>query len=401
MKLSKTLSALLIAALLIIAAASSCFASKAEEMLKSADMAVERAQRMKHSTSRDESYKDAEDLYNKVISDYSNSVEAAEAFLALGKLQTNAVGKYKNNYTAYETFKQLINTFDKDKSVLEQKLTSDEATQVLKIVEQAGLEKNKVAAELNEANSHLFQYKILDFFVGLTGRIPWLSYWLAIIILTILVKLAITPLTKAQFKAMKEMQKVAPLIKELQDKYKGDQKVIGEKTMELYKEHKISPFASCLPLLIQMPILMGLYYTIKSYEFQFAHGQFLWIGSSFSHHFSVTMPLSKGTILWLTAGNMAEPDLILLVLYLISMFISTKLSNVDPSQAEQQKMMGIVMPIMFAFLFASFPSAFLLYWLVFNILQTVQQYHIMNSKDDDKGVITAPAISTNNKSKGK
>lgn len=80
------------------------------------------------------------------------------------------------------------------------------------------------------------------------------------------------------------MQKIAPLIKELQVKYKGDQKVIGEKTMELYKEHKINPFASCWPLLIQMPILFGLFYTIKYYEYQFALGKFLWIGSSLSDH---------------------------------------------------------------------------------------------------------------------
>ena len=88
----------------------------------------------------------------------------------------------------------------------------------------------------------------------LTGKKPGFSYWFAIIMLTVIIKLATTPLTKAQFKSMKEMQVIAPLIKEIQAKHKGDQKVIGEKTMELYKEHKINPFASCLPLLVQMPI---------------------------------------------------------------------------------------------------------------------------------------------------
>jgi membrane protein insertase Oxa1/YidC/SpoIIIJ len=87
---------------------------------------------------------------------------------------------------------------------------------------------------------------------------------------------------------------------------------------------------------------------------------------------------NPGSLVWVTARNLAEPDLILVVLYVISMYVSTKLSSVDPTQAEQQKMMAIVMPVMFAFIFAGFPSAFLLYWLVFNILQTAQQYLILS-----------------------
>ena len=117
---------------------------------------------------------------------------------------------------------------------------------------------------------------------------------------------------------------------------------------------------------------------ISSYEFQFANGTFLWIGSGISHAFSILVPFVNATV-WVTAKNLSEPDLILVVLYLISMYISTKMSAVDPSQAEQQKMMAIMMPVMFAFIFAGFPAAFLLYWLAFNVLQTIQQYLIMRA----------------------
>jgi YidC/Oxa1 family membrane protein insertase len=279
--------------------------------------------------------------------------------------------------------KSLVSTYDKPASSYET-LEKSEVAQIQRTVADAKVLKDKLAEQLNEISSHTIQYKILDFFVKLTGAKGAFSYWFAIVMITVIVKIVITPLTKAQFKAMKEMQKIAPLIKEIQEKYKGDQKTIGEKTMALYKEHSINPFASCLPLLVQMPILMGLYYTIRSYEFQFAKGTFLWIGSGISHLFSFHVPPS-GAQVWLTARNMSEPDLILVLLYVVSMYISTKLSAVDPSQADQQKMMAIVMPVMFAFLFASFPSAFLLYWLVFNILQTAQQYLILRGPGSDAG----------------
>jgi YidC/Oxa1 family membrane protein insertase len=117
---------------------------------------------------------------------------------------------------------------------------------------------------------------------------------------------------------------------------------------------------------------------IRSYEFQFAKGTFLWIGSSLSNMYGFPSPVGHAETVWITAGNLAQPDVILVLLYVVSMYISTKMSAVDPTQAEQQKMMAVVMPVMFAFIFAGFPSAFLLYWLAFNVIQTVQQYLILS-----------------------
>jgi YidC/Oxa1 family membrane protein insertase len=240
--------------------------------------------------------------------------------------------------------------------------------------------------KMDVKNSREFGYKFIDSLVALTGRNPKYSFFIALLIITLIVKIVTTPLSHKQYQSMKEMQKVAPLVKEIQEKYKGDQQVIGQKTMDLYKEHKVNPFASCLPLLIQMPILIGLYYkVILAYQFQFTKGHFLWIGTAASQHmpafYKLTIPLwGKVVHVPLIASNLSMPDLPLLLLYTASMVVSQKLTVVDPTQAEQQKVMAWMMPLMFAFIFASFPAALMLYWLLFNIFSTAQQYYIMKPK---------------------
>jgi YidC/Oxa1 family membrane protein insertase len=119
-------------------------------------------------------------------------------------------------------------------------------------------------------------------------------------------------------------------------------------------------------MLVQMPIMILLYTMVRYYQVQFSNGEFLWIGSSLAHKY----PL-------IVAANLALPDKLMLVIYTISMFISQKLTVVDPAQAEQQKMMTYFMPIMFAVMFNGFPSAFMLYWLLFNIVSTTQQYFML------------------------
>ncbi len=383
-------------ALFIIFSSAAFAETKADEILRQADRAAGSALSAKRTIERNEQFKKAVELYGKVGGDkmYLGTPQGAIALLKLAvlqkkmaALQTERKQETTHLYAAYETLKRLVNIYDKPVRKLEEKLTRTEAREVRRIVDEAYRAKEEVAGRLDKINSSDWKYQLVDVLVRATGRIPSFSYWFAIILITVIVKILLTPLTKAQFKAMKEMQKVAPLIKKVQEEYKGDQKAIGEKTMEIYRQHKINPFASCLPLLIQMPILMLLYYTIRSYEFQFAKGTFLWIGSGLSHMASLPVMFNPGSLVWFTAKNLAEPDLLLVILYVISMYVSTKLSAVDPTQAEQQKMMSIMMPVMFAFIFAGFPSAFLLYWLVFNILQTAQQYMILKAPAGEATVV--------------
>ncbi|MCX6344038.1 MAG: membrane protein insertase YidC [Armatimonadetes bacterium] len=371
--------AITFALIIIFCLSAASFASKADELLADADKAVVAAKASKATVDKKENYKKAAELYTSVSTDYANTPQTAKALYKLAILENTTENTDAFNvYNARNTLKKLLNEYDKSSPELGKILTKTEVDQVLTIVADAKKLKHEIDIKLDKENSHKTLYKIIDALVRLTGKKHGFSYWFAIILLTVIIKLATTPLTKAQFKSMKEMQTITPLIKEIQAKYKGDQKVIGEKTMALYKEHKINPFASCLPLLVQMPIIMMLFYTIQQYEFQLRNGTFAWITeSNLWHQITLHIPFTGG-IVYLPAKNLAEPDLILVVLYLISMYFSTKMSTMDPSQADQQKMMAIMMPLMFGFIFATYPSAFLLYWLVLNILQTGQQYLIMH-----------------------
>lgn len=392
-----TVAALIVAAFAIAGCGKQVLPYSYTELMKKAESKLEKARAAKTPgdkiilyTSESQEDPGAIPCYNSAASKASDAIEQARALYGAATANEELARVYpkigdQNNalWAAHAAYTSIVSKFGKDVETQPSAVQQIVKKAQFEVTLHPGGKVRTVADELDARNSRykLFGiinlYKVIDTLVKLTGSIPAFSYWFAIVIITIVVKLVLTPLTKAQFKAMKEMQKVAPLVKQIQEKYKGDQQTIGQKTMELYKEHGINPFASCLPLLIQMPILLLLYQTIRMYQFQFENGKFLWIGSSLSHLTSVTNIVGGGAQVWVTAKNLAEPDLILVIIYAISMYVSTKLSNVDPTQAEQQRVMAVMMPIMFAFLFAGFQSAFLLYWLVFNIIQTVQQYLIL------------------------
>src|SRR5205823_470420 len=115
-----------------------------------------------------------------------------------------------------------------------------------------------------------------------------------------------------------------------------------------------NPFASCLPLLIQMPIMWGLYSAIRLYDYHFGEGYFLWVNPTVHRMFPDVV-----------APNLGRPDLLLLILYVISMFISQKLTPVDPQAEESARMMQVTMPLMFGVMMYvwGLPSAFIFYWL--------------------------------------
>ena len=220
---------------------------------------------------------------------------------------------------------------------------------------------------------HNLLYQILDFFVALTGRIPGVSYWAALVLITAIVKLILFPVTKKQFKSMADMQRIAPKMKEIHEKLKGrPADEINRKIMALYKEEGVNPAAGCVPMVAQMALLWPMYYMIRMYEYQFRHGYFLWIGSALSHRYPQFM-----------ATSLAVPDVPLLLLYLVSMFLTTRLQPpaADPQQAQQQKMMAYFMPVIIGVMTwrYAWPSAFTLYWLVQNVVSTWQQWHILKA----------------------
>lgn len=208
---------------------------------------------------------------------------------------------------------------------------------------------------------------MLDSLVGLMqDLINWLyhltvtmgipSYFLAIIIFTILVKISLYPLTAKQMKSMKAMQEIQPKIKEIQEKQKDPQKAQAA-MMAVYQEHGVNPLAGCLPILIQMPIFFALFSALKNFPYASqAHASTWWFG---------------------TTLNLSQPDplYILPVLAGLSTFVQQKLSmtNVDDPM---QKNMLYMMPIMFIFFAAKVHAGLALYWVGFNVLGAVQQYFL-------------------------
>jgi len=201
---------------------------------------------------------------------------------------------------------------------------------------------------------------LLKFLYNYTG-----NYGIAIILVTVLQKIAFHPLTHKSMKSMQAMQAVQPKIQAIQERYKNNPQKKQEETMALYRKHGVNPMGGCLPMLAQIPIFIALYNALSaSVEMWQAH--FLWIRD-------LTQPDSLFTVtLW--GGHAISANLLALLMG-VSMWVQQKMSPTtgDPRQAQ---MMLWMMPIIFTFMFWSFPSGLVLYWLVNNILQVGQQWLI-------------------------
>jgi YidC/Oxa1 family membrane protein insertase len=189
----------------------------------------------------------------------------------------------------------------------------------------------------------------------LIDLLTWVLDWLysigltwgqAIIGLTIIVRLILFPLTWKQYKSAGEMQAIQPQIKELQKKYKNDRGKLQQETMKLYQEHHVNPFASCLPLVLQLPVFLSLYYTIKDEP-----------------------AIADSTFLGIPLG---EPSIILLVIYVVTQIISTELMLVTQTDKTQRMIMR-AMPIIFVVFLWNFPAGLFLYWITTNLWTIGQQ----------------------------
>jgi YidC/Oxa1 family membrane protein insertase len=194
------------------------------------------------------------------------------------------------------------------------------------------------------------------------------NYGIAIIILTLLIKIVLWPLGSKSYKSMSEMKKIQPLMKEIREKHKNDKKKMNEEVMGLYRTYKINPLGGCLPMVVQLPVFFALYRMLyQSIELRHAPF-FLWIDDLSApdrlFHFSFSIPFM-------------EPPYGIPVLTIImgaTMLLQQKMSPPmgDPTQAK----MMMFMPLIFTFIFINFSSGLVLYWLVNNILSISQQYYI-------------------------
>lgn len=204
---------------------------------------------------------------------------------------------------------------------------------------------------------------VITFFAEFFGN----SYGLAIIVVTILIRLAILPLMIKQTKNSKAMQAIQPEMQKLKEKYSSkDQKTqqkLQEETMKLFQTNKVNPLAGCFPLLIQMPILIGFYQAIIRTEGIAKGGDFFW--------FDLGAP---------------DPLYLLPIIAGITTFLQQKIMMAGTGSANpQMQMMLYIMPVMILIFAINFPAALALYWVVGNIFMIVQTYFIK-----------PPAIQTNN-----
>jgi YidC/Oxa1 family membrane protein insertase len=197
------------------------------------------------------------------------------------------------------------------------------------------------------------------------------NYGWTMILIAGIIKLCFWPLNTMQFKAMLKTQQIAPRLKALQARYKNDKEKLNTETMALYKETGANPLAGCLPLLLQMPILISMYWSVYLHKDTFASQSWLWIGSAAA----ASVPYH------IFAASLAAPDYVLLAFYVVSMYFQVRFTSpaVDPAQAQQQKIMAFISPVMVGYLGFKYawPSALILYWLSFNVFTMAQQLYLI------------------------
>ena len=207
------------------------------------------------------------------------------------------------------------------------------------------------------------------------GWIP--NFGVAIILLTILVRLLFWPLTRKSTEGMKKMQELQPLMKEIQAKYKDNPQRLQQETWQLYREKKVNPMSSCLPMLIQIPVFIALFNVLRS-AVELRYAPFLWIAD---------LSEPEGLFAsWFPFGG--------LNLLPILMAVSTALqSYFTPSTGDKkQQMMMVMMPAMMLIMFYSFPSALSLYWFLSNIFSIVQMWLIRRQTAAKQAEVMTPEV---------
>lgn len=194
---------------------------------------------------------------------------------------------------------------------------------------------------------------ILDAIYSVTG-----SYGLAIVVFTIITKMALYPLTVKQQRAMMDQKRLGPELQKIQEKYKKNKEELQKKTMEFYKENNFNPLGGCFPLIVQLPIIWLLFSVLRSHDF--AEQGFLWV------------PLLTDP----------DPYYIWPVLSAGLTYVQGRLSSpaADPSgKSNTQNTMNMIMPIFIGFISLTFPAGLVLYWTV-GTLVTIMQYYVINKK---------------------
>lgn len=263
---------------------------------------------------------------------------------------------------------------------------------------------------------------ILGYVIRFIYNICGGSYFWAIIIFTILTKLILFPLSLSQIKSNKEMKKIQPLQQKIMDKYKNDKNKQAEEMTKLYAEHKINPVSGCLPMLIQIPLIIAMFYIVKqpltyivklpqeqviSYASEYLQKENIEFKEAKAYEINIAKEYNLIDMHWFKNVNLgdvpsdifskeeskkANPIIILIpILSIILSVISSKLSQksmeMTEEQKEMQKSMNLMMPLLSASISYSMPIALGIYWLLGSLLSIVQQIftnkYLENGNDDN------------------
>jgi YidC/Oxa1 family membrane protein insertase len=213
---------------------------------------------------------------------------------------------------------------------------------------------------------------LLQFAIALLNGFVHSFGW-SMVLLAVSVRLVFWKLNAWSARAMLRMQRIAPQVKALQSEFDGEREALSTAMMALYKREGVNPMSAFVPQLVQLPIIISVYWAVMADKSLFATQSWLWIGS----------PLAARVPWHLLAANLASLDCLLLILYVISMYLSIRSAGTpsDPQAAKQQKLMAIVSPGVtgaFGFKYA-WPSAMLIYWLTGNIIAILQQRLVLAS----------------------
>lgn len=235
----------------------------------------------------------------------------------------------------------------------------------------------------------------LEFLYGITN-----SYGLAIIILTLIVRVALYPLNQKQMVSMQHMQKIQPMLKVIQEKYGNDREKMNQETMRLYKEYKVNPAAGCLPILVQLPILILLFNVLNSYDFADTTFMGVLLGSSATAGLGQAVGVAPGpdgiySIFAVLGGIFANPaglanaglyigNLVLLISISVLTWAQQKLSGAGNNP--QLAMMNTIMPVFMAFICLSMPGGVMLYWGLSSLIGIAQQYFVMKKTKEQLAI---------------
>ncbi|MDW8107656.1 MAG: membrane protein insertase YidC [Armatimonadota bacterium] len=227
---------------------------------------------------------------------------------------------------------------------------------------------DQVAQRIDQEYRELPSYRIIDFCMRLFSFAGDGRFILGILLIAAVVRLIQVPLVNRQFLSMRKLQQLQPMIVELQQKYTGQE--LAQRTMALYRKYGVNPASGCFYALLPIPFLIWVYNAFLVYQVQFREGHFLWMNPDVAARFP-----------GLVAAHLGQFDAITTLVYAVSMYITSRLTITDPSQAQLQKMMAVfttLMLLVFSWQFR-FPAAFILYWLLTNVFYTVH-YKLYMSK---------------------